>query len=177
MPFISEQATETYHRMPRLYVARAVITMAGHVRENGLLSPDAPVLTLRRGKAVTDEGMLETPGGKLEGTPPTDTFELMLALSQTALRETQEETGLKTEGMTLIQPIIERPMTGSRAGTIHATYASIHEVRQGQLEISNEHQEYLWLELGAAVVRPDLRQDSRAVFEAFLEPSLSKISR
>ena len=95
------------------------------------------ILLLRRSiKETSKHGLYELPGGKQE---------LGESLIDTAIKETQEESGLSVKIMKKLDPHIDHDMK-----KIYHGYMAIVEGEQN-IQLSEEHDEYRWLTIRDAL--------------------------
>lgn len=95
------------------------------------------ILLLRRSiKETSKHGLYELPGGKQE---------LGESLIDTAIKETQEESGLSVKIMKKLDPHIDHDMK-----KIYHGYMAIVDGEQN-IQLSEEHDEYRWLTIRDAL--------------------------
>jgi len=95
------------------------------------------ILLLRRSiKETSKHGLYELPGGKQE---------LGESLIDTAIKETQEESGLSVKIMKKLDPHIDHDMK-----KIYHGYMAIVDGEQN-IQLSEEHDEYKWMTIREAL--------------------------
>ena len=130
------------------------------VRRNELL-PDG---TMKPGGS--NHGMYELPGGNVD---PGETAQEGVA------RETLEETGLPLVNMTALEPNVY----DDKQKVYHGFTADIDPNHQGELQLSDEHDEYKWMHPHEALAMNDhpdgmempywLSQDAETFFRGMLD--------
>lgn len=139
-----------------LYNALVAIIMKNYRNAAGcIVFKDSKILLLRRSVNETSQhGLYELPGGKQEEGE---------SLIDTAIIETQEESGLSVKIIKKLDPHIDHNMKKIYHGYIATVEGDV------KIELSQEHDEYKWLSVKDALdMKNPLSHHAKHLFEQII---------